>query len=287
MNKTLAALTLLLLSAPLFAQSKAKPVDVTVHQVNDRRTSGSFSQLSITLELPKIASADVAASRVLVASAVDDAGANLVDTESSEPELETNARLGMPNQPPATVSLTLKNPARASAAVKDVRGEIELYMPSKDPNSVAEVAKFVTMTGKPLAHKALKANGVEITLLTPAQLEAERKRLGDAKRKSLAESGWEGPDLESYVSSFLESLLRVEESELVARIKDPSKRIQEVSYVDAGGEVKRVFMRDDEGLTILTIWGEKPQPDWKLRVSMKTSRNVVRYAFALANVPLP
>ena len=63
MNKMLAALTLLLLSAPLFAQSKAKPVDVTVHQVNDRRTSGSFSQLSITLELPKIASADVAASR--------------------------------------------------------------------------------------------------------------------------------------------------------------------------------------------------------------------------------
>jgi hypothetical protein len=33
--------------------------------------------------------------------------------------------------------------------------------------------------------------------------------------------------------------------------------------------------------------GREAAPDWKLSVSMKTARNVVRYAFALEDVPLP
>jgi len=31
----------------------------------------------------------------------------------------------------------------------------------------------------------------------------------------------------------------------------------------------------------------KPQPDWKLRVQMKTAKNVVRMPFALKDVTLP
>ena len=62
-------LALALFSLPLFAQPK---LDVNVKQVNDRRTKGSFSQLMITVELPKLKNAEVAASRVLVSSAVDD-----------------------------------------------------------------------------------------------------------------------------------------------------------------------------------------------------------------------
>jgi hypothetical protein len=283
-------LILLAFCTSLGAQEKAKPVDVEVKQVNDRRTNGFFAQLAISLELPKVKWSDVAASRVLVASATDDSGRSLLDPDAREPQLEANASLGMSgdDEPrPATVSVTLKNPDRKATTVKEVRGEIELYMPSKDPNSVAEIAKFKTLAGKPLAHKALKANSVEISLLTNAQLETERKKLGEAKRKELAASGWEGESLEQYVSGYLESLLRVEESDVILRVKDPGKRIQEISYVDANGEVKRASMRDDEGLTILSTWGEPPQADWKLRVSMKTPKNLVRHTFALDNVPLP
>ncbi|HEV7768651.1 MAG TPA: hypothetical protein VGQ76_26880, partial [Thermoanaerobaculia bacterium] len=190
--------------------------------------------------------------------------------------------------PPATVTVSLLNPDRKATSVKEVRGEIELYMPGKDPNSVAEVAKFMSSVGKPLTNKALKANAIEIAILSPAQIEAERKRIREVKRKEAKESGWEdGADLDSMLESVTSSLLTVEESDLLVRIKDPNQRIQEIVYVDSAGETKRVSTRDDEGLTYFSTWGEKPQADWKLKVSMKTAKNLVRHSFALKDVALP
>ena len=252
-------LILALLSTPILAATK--PVEVNVRQVNDRRSSGSFAQLMIHLELPKVPSTDVAGSRVLVKTAVDETGRDLTDANAEEPRLESGMGGGDATQP-AVVSITLKNPDRKATKLKEVRGEIELFMPAKDPNSVAEVPKFLSFAGKNVTHKALKANGIEIALFNAAQVEAEKKRRGD-----------------SYFS--------VEESDLLARIKDPNKRIQDISYVDSKGEAQRVIMRDDEGVTILSTWSGPPQPDWKLRVSMKTPKNLVRYPFAVTDVPLP
>ncbi|HYR28148.1 MAG TPA: hypothetical protein VEU30_06755, partial [Thermoanaerobaculia bacterium] len=169
----------------------------------------------------------------------------------------------------------------------EVRGEIELYLPGKDPNSVAEIAKFTTMSGKALSHKALKANGVEISMVSAAQLEAEKKKRAEAKKKEYAEMGYEGDDLATMVTDFLGSLLGAEENDLYVRIKDPKNAIQDIAYVDAAGEVKMVNAREDEGFTLLSTWSGKPQADWKLRVSMKTAKNVVRMPFALKDVPLP
>jgi len=286
--KKLLALALLLCVAP--PAPAATNATVTVKQVQDRRTKGSFSQLMISIEMPGIPSADVAASRVLVSQAVDDKGNNLVDSEAQEPELEQNARsmFGSDKKDsPVTVSVTLKNPDRKATNVKQISGEIELFMPSKDPNSVAEIPKFTSFSGKTLSHKALKANGVEIAPLNASQLAAEKKRLGDLKRKELKDAGYDDESINSVLASFLESLFQTDEGEVLVRLKDPDKHIQDVDYVDAAGEVKRISMRDEEGLTYFTTWGEKPQADWKLRVSMKTAKNIVRYPFSLTNVPLP
>jgi hypothetical protein len=286
--KKLFALTLVLFAGAAAAQ-QAGNVDVTVRMVNDRRSTGHFSQLGLTLELPKVKSSDVAALRVLIASAVDDSGRDLRDPEAGEPALEVNPRMGMdePGTPaPAAVGLLLKNPDRKATKIAEVRGEIELFMPSKDPNSIAEVPKFSTLTGKSLSHKALKANGVEIALLNAAQIEVEKKKRTAAKKKEYEEMGYTGEDLDNVVASFVEPLFNVLEDEVLVRIKDPNKRIQQISYVVAG-EVKPVMVRDGEGLAYLSSWGGKPQADWKMRVSMTTPKNVVRYAFALNDVPLP
>lgn len=269
-----------LFSLPLFA------LDVKVTQVTDRRTKGSFSQLQIVCELPKIASTDVAASRVIVSAATDDSGRDLVDHESGEPSMDNNMRPEASR--PASVSMTLKNPDRKATRVTEVRGDVELYMPGKDPNSTAEIAKFLSYSGKPVAHKALKANGVEIAVVSPAQIEAERKKRGDAKRKEGAEAGLEGDSLEGYVSSYLEYELKLEEGDVLVKIKDPNKRIQNIVYVDSKGEEQHVSQRDEDGgYTYFSTWGGKPAADWKLRVSMKTAKNLVRQPFTLKDVALP
>lgn len=279
--KTLIALTLVLSSSAVAAQEA-----LVVRQVNDRRTNGFFAQLALSVEMPKIKSADVAASRVLLTKAVDETGRDLLDPEAKEPQFETN-RGQLPDRP-ASVSVTLKNPDRKAMSIKEVRGEIELFMPAKDPNSVAEIAKFLPQSGKPLVHKALKANGVEISLVTPAQLEAEKKKRADEKKKEYAEMGFEGEDLANMLKQFLEGMfMGASENDVMVRIKDPNKRIQDISYIDGAGEVQMVSVIDDEGMTKLSTWAGKPQPDWKLRVSMRTPKNLVRYPLALNNVPLP
>lgn len=279
----------LVLTLPLLAQPK--PVDVTVDQVNDRRSKGPFADLTVVLELPKIKSSEVTASRVSVAAATDDTGRDLRPEEQSA-ELDPNSRGSMFRQngedPPCSVVVKLKNPARTATKVNEVRGEIELFMPGKDPNSVAEIAKFSTTAGKPLSHKALKANGVELALLSPAEVAAAKKRLGDTKRKEYQEAGYEGEDLETYVKNYLENALTLDEnSDIAVRLKDPNKRIQDVTYIDSAGEEKRVIVREEEGVSILTSWGGPPKPDWKLRVSMKTAKNVVKHAFVVRDVKLP
>jgi hypothetical protein len=275
-------LFVLLLATPILAQN------VTIRQVNDRRTSGQFfAHLTISLELPKVRASEVAASRVLVTSAVDSSGRSLVDADAQEPSLDPNSRMGDADATtPATVSVELKNPDRKATSVKEVRGDIELYMPSKDPNSIADIAKFLSFSGKPLTHKALKANGVEISLVSSAQLQAEKKRLGDAKRKEATDAGYEAGDIDSMVQSFLDSTLNLEDGEVLVRIKDPNKRIQALNFV-AGTETKQVSTSEEEGFVKLSSWGDKPQPDWGLRVSMKTPKNMVKQAFVLNNVPLP
>jgi hypothetical protein len=286
--KKLLVLSLVLVSVAASAQQK---IDVAVRQVNDRRSGGSFSMLALSLELPKLQSSEVAASRVFVTSAVDDTGNSLVDPERQEPAFEMNPRMMMGREAPpmpASVNVTLKNPDRKALTVKEVKGEIELYMPGKDPNSVAEVAKFMTQSGKALSHKALKANGVEISMVSAAQLEADRKKKADAKKKEYEEMGFSGEDLGNMLKSFVESLMGFNsENDVHVRIKDPNKRIQDIAYVDAAGEVKMVTWSEEEGMTTLSTWAGKPQADWKLRVSMKTPKNVMRYAFALNDVPLP
>jgi hypothetical protein len=284
--RLLFAITLLAVNATIHAQQN---LDVVVKRVNDRRTSGQFfAQLVITLELPGVKTSEMAASRVIVASAMDDTGRDLIDHEAGEPMLDTNQLMNMQDKAaPAQVSATLKNPDRKAGSVKEVRGEIELFMPAKDPNSLADLAKFVPQSGKPLTHKALKANGVEITVLTPAQIDAERKRRLDAKKKEYADYSYDAETLKSVLDSFTESNLVLEENEIVARVKDPNQRIQDMTYLDAAGQPQHVSVRDDEGVTRLSTWVGKPQPDWKLRVTMRTPKNTSRFPFVLKNVTLP
>lgn len=270
----------LLLAAPL-----AHAVDVKVTEVIDRRSSGSFASFSIGMEIPSIKSTDVAASRVIVSAATDDKGTSLVDTEH-EVSLDPNMRPEASK--PASVTMALKNPNRKATRVTEIRGEIELYMPGKDPNSTADIAKFTSLAGKPLSHKALKANGIEIALISPAQIEAEKKKLADAKRAEVKDYGYDAETLESVVSSYVDSALRVEESDVLLRVKDPQKRIQDITYIDAAGEAKHVSRSDNEqGFTVLSTWGEKPQADWKMRISMRTPKNLVKQPFMLKDVALP
>jgi len=271
--------------------ASSKPLQVKVVQVNDRRSSGSFSSLTISFELPDIPSSDVAASRVLVKAAGDNTGRSLIDDAGAkEPGLESNRRgsFGGNKKPdPISVSVELKNPDRKATRIREIRGDIELFMPGKDPNSIATIPRFVSYEGKTLSNKALKANGVEISIVSKAQLDAERNRIGEKRREEAKKDGFEGDDLESAVKNAMESFFTPDEGDVVLKVADPNHRIQDIAFVDKAGEVKPGGQHDVDGFRIVARYGEKPTADWSLRVSLQTPKNIVRYPFSLSDVPLP
>jgi hypothetical protein len=281
---------LLTISSPLFAQAKGKPLEVSIQNVNDRRTAQSFAAVVITVELPKIKTGDVSASRVILREATDENGSSLLEESDQEVPMQNNGALmySSDTTSPFTLNLQLKSPSsRSVTMVKSVRGEMELYMPGRDPNSTATIPKFMTMQGKAVANKALKANGIEVSIVSPAQFEAEKKKLAEKRRVEAKAEGYDEASLAGVVESFLSMFFTPQESDIVLKVKDPQKKIQEIVYVDAKGERKPAMMREEEGFTVLSTWSEKPGADWTMKVNMKTSKNVTRHPFELTNIKLP
>jgi hypothetical protein len=268
-------LPFLLAASPLAAQAKKKkpaaakppakleepapatPTKLEVVQVNDRRSSGHFASAMVHVTLPGVNAKDVAAKKIVATKAVDDTGKDLLEGAMQDTKMSPTANamgLGMKmgekdddGPPGLPLTLTLGAPARGASAIRELTGEIELYMPSKDPNSSVKVEKFLGQLGKALKSPALAANGVEITLvkLTP------------------------------------------EEGELVVKVKDPGKRVQDFWYVNPAGEPQRVMASEREGATVLSSWSGKPQADWALKIDLKSPKALVRHTFTLADVALP
>jgi hypothetical protein len=282
------------------APAPATPARLELVQVNDRRSSGHFAALNVHVLLPDVPEKDVAAESVVATKAVDDTGKDLVEGSQQSKDLRPTASgmgLGMgkgadagsgPEPPSGTrLTISLSNPSRGATTIKEIVGEIELYVPSRDPNAVYKADRFLTKTGKPLAGAALAASRVEITLLTQAQVDAEKKKLAEKKRAEMKKDGFSEESIADLMKSFLENLLPPSDSEIVARVKDPDHRIQGFSYVTPSGERKHVTAMDRDGFTVLGMWGEKPQPDWALKVDLRTPKTSVRHTFALADVALP
>jgi hypothetical protein len=313
-NAARAPLTLLLsaalLAVPAAAQSKGKakpaaakaaasapkatPANAKMGVLQDRRSEGHFPRCTLGIELPDYPAHEVTAARVVVTKAVDDLGTNLVKEDAAQAPLEATQRgqLGKPEAgkpvPPTLVFAEMKNPPRKAKVLREVSGEIELFVPSRDPNGEAKLAKFPSLEGKPVANAALKANGVEVTFLSKAQIAAERKKAEAAETAKLKKDGYDDPEsIKSMVESALYSFPKGEEGEVVMKVKDPKKAIQEIKAFD--GEGNRVFSGDSEeaGFRVLKFWNDKPKPDWSLAVQMRSDRSLVRHTFAFRDVPLP
>lgn len=275
------------------APSKTTPANTKLTTVQDRRSSGSFARCTLGIELPDIPAVEAKASRVVVTKAVDDLGTNLVPEDAANVRLEPTQRgqLGAPKEgpaPPAIVFAELKNPPRKAKALKEVSGEIELYIPGRDPNGEAGFPKILSMAGKPLAHSALKANGIEVSVLSQAQVAAERRKAEAAERAKLKKDGvTEEEQLKDLVESALYSFPKGGEGQIVLRVKDPKQAIQDVKLVDGGGNPQFSGKSEQAGFTVLEFWGDKPKPDWTMKILMRTDRSLVRHSFVFRDLPLP
>jgi len=286
------AALVLTVASPLFAADEIK---VSVANVEDQRFSEDrFGGLTIELQLTGTAAAEIKAVRVNVKSARDDGGTTL-----NKPGKEERARdfeeFSVDRHPGPEIRLS--NPRRDASSI-EVAGEVELFIPARDPGTKQKIDKFLSQPDKPISNASLKSAKVEITPLSPKEYKA-RQAKGRPTKEQIAEEGKKHGASEKEIQEALAlvdalSALGGEEpsdNSVLLETKDPDGRIISVELARADGSELHSQGRSSNGgreLKMMKIdLAEKPPADAALVVTLRTPKSVVTVPLSLKEVALP
>jgi hypothetical protein len=278
-------------AAPTPTPLPAPVIPAEFSQINDDRVrgEGDTAKASVQVDLPGTKRGEVAATRVFVKKVVDDLGNDLLPEKPGEASWETvyfdpgEEREKLP----VTVTVPMKNAPRKAKMLKEVTADVELYMPSRDPASLVTVPSFLGAAGTPVVSPALKEAGVEVTILSPAQIEAEKKAYGEKQRADAKKMGLGGEMLETTVRLAVESYLGSSWINVYLKVSDPNGRIHEFVYLNPAGEPQGVNRSTESGFVGLGSQGGDPGPDWGLQIRLKTPKTFERGTFTLKDIALP
>lgn len=280
-------------AAPLLAQgTKVEILEVVDNRVNHEMIRGSLSiQVSVSG-----ASADKAsAARLIVKEARDDKG-NDLHGDAKPPDFRAR------NENAGRLEISLRQPPRDASSVR-VKGNVELFVPSRDPNAVIKIPKAFSKLDAPLNSKGLKTAKLTLTPLsrekyleqrkafkvTPEKIEelrAEAKKQGaDEKEIELAIAFATAMDAMDGSEELTDSTLILGGSE------DDFDRIHSVELLDAAGNElstrgRSTSTRGEVGWMILNL-AEPPPSDAALRLTLLTDKAKMSVPFELKNIELP
>ncbi|MCA1582893.1 MAG: hypothetical protein LC796_16195 [Acidobacteria bacterium] len=284
--------SMLLLSLPLFA---AEDVKVSAGAVEDQRSSdGRMSGLSIEIKLAGGALAEVKALRTRLKSAKDDVGTVLYKAAKSDKPRDFEEF--SPDRRPGP-RINLSSPSRDASTV-EAAGEVELFIPSRDPNTKQRFEKFLGRLDKPISSSALKSAKVEITPLSAAAYKARQQQNKPTKEQITAEAKKQGAtDAEiKQAIALVEAFTALggeepSETSVLIETKDPDGKIISIDLVGADGSELKAPSRGSSGgredKLVKIDLSEKPPPDAALVVTLRTSRSVVSVPLNFKEVALP
>ena len=287
-----AAASLLLIAAPLFAADDFK---VAPGAVEDQRSSDSrMGGLSVGLKITGGALADVKAIRIRVKSAKDDAGTVLYKPAKDDKQADFDEF--SPDRYPGP-RCSLGSPSRDASKI-EVSGEIELFIPSRDPGTKQRFENVLSRLDKPIASPALKAAKVEITPLSAAAYKTRQQANKPSKEKIIEEGKKHGASEAEIqqVIGMMDALAALggdepSETSVLIESKDPDGRIISVDLVGADGAELRAPSRGSNGgrenkLSKIDL-AEKPPAGAALLVTLRTPKSVVTLPLSLKEVALP
>ncbi|HEV7767727.1 MAG TPA: hypothetical protein VGQ76_22180 [Thermoanaerobaculia bacterium] len=288
------SLGIVLSLAPLVHAQKPT-VEVAIDEVVDNRvTAGQWSgtlELRVTLKGGSVLEKADAA-RVLVKDARDDKGNVLSDPSRVADFTPREYNNG-------TLQVSLGAPARAASTVK-VKGTVELFVPTRDPNSIVTIDKALSKLDTPLNAKALKAAKISLTPLSPAGYKAakESRKLDEAKIAEIRAEGKKRGVSDAEIEMAIEMAKAFEgmDSDLPAYTvilsgtKADFDRVFRVEILGADGKPMSLPSRSTSTRgesSMMTLQpSEPPPPNASLQIYLLTDKSRVTAPFELT-VPLP
>jgi len=268
----------------LSLSSLAFALDIQVGDVQDSRTTGQFfSGLTVDLKMVGDELNDASGVKVNIASALDDTGRDLLNPEEKKDTFEDLKQFG---QTQNKVSLKLKNPARRANTIKELKGQLELYVPKNDPASKVTVNDLSKQGGKPIESQAFKDAGVQLTLMTSQQYEAEKKKQADAAAAEAKAKGMP-PEMLNMMNSLSMGMGSDDANSLIMKVTDPNNRLVEVTVLGTDGQPIRSNGSMSSGDT-KTLYFEQKIPDGaKVEIALATPKSLMVVPLNLQNIALP
>lgn len=279
---------LALLAAGFLAPSPAvfagkSGLAVSAGDVTDRRRNDNvFASLEIELRLTGEASAGARGARATVEKAVDDTGRNLIKEKNDSSDFAKSSGDG----PPA-LKIELRNPARRASKVRELTGQVEIFVPERDPSAQARIAKFSSQMDRPIASPALKAAGAQATVVSRKTYEAEKKKDAERRKKEAEGAGIAGAMANAFAGLFEGIFGDIGENDVLVKVDDKGKKVFSVEVLDAAGKPIDGMGSMKVGDFWILKFSEKVPADAGLRIYVMTPKSMVTERFALADVALP
>lgn len=288
MPSAVATAVLFIWCATAVSQVRVLPGDIK----DTRTTAGFFAGLEIELKVLGDLLADAKAIRLSVTSAVDETGRDIVNPKEAATEFN---ELDEGEQSTAKLTVKLKNPARQATTVREIAGELEIFVPRRDPSSTVTVENIRRATGSPIASPSLRAAGIEVTMWTKQQYEARRKaeeeKLKAEKAKAPAGAGEAlGEALAKVFGGLLGSFEEMSEHSIAMQVKDPGARLVGIEFQDSRGSRiggGRMSFGGREDQTRIYDFSEKLPDTARVKLYVLTPKAIVKTPFKLRDVPLP
>ena len=265
------------------ASADAIDVRVSVTEVSDRRSTGQFfNNLEVKLKLTGDDAAEIRGIKTSITAAVDDTRRNLLSSEKSGSGFET---IGESGAGPA-MTLTLKNPARKATVIKELSGELQLFMPGRDPAATVLVKDIKRSVGKPIANPVLEKAGITVIVLTKKEYDQIRKEEEQKAKDTAGKQGLDQALLKAF-EGLLGSFFDVGEHDLILKISDPTAKLIELEVLDGkGARISGQGSMKTGDLRILN-YAEALPADAQLRLFLNTQKSVLSLPLKLVDIALP
>jgi hypothetical protein len=261
-----------------FLNTNAQDIKINVGDVKDSRTTGQFfAGLEIDLQFLGDALEDVKSMQCTINKAVDDTGRDLIKEEESVQTTEINKD----NPGRADFTIKLKNPSRRAMTIKELSGEVEMYIPKNDPNAIVTIKNFTSQPGKSLVNKGLNENNIKVSVLTTDQYESVKE-----KQKAEADTSILG-QMVSSLANFFGGFSSPGKNSIILELIDPESRIINIEFVDQHGKVIDTQGSSSNG-DIHVYDFEKSMPkNAQLKLYLKTRLAIKNMPFNLKDIDLP
>jgi len=271
----------IVLSAFLFVLSMATiatgDIRVMVKEVKDTRTTGSFFaglELKLTVLGDDLSGARGVKARVI--KATDDTGRDLLKEKGMKDDFEQPDDQGK-----SELTLQLKNPSRNAKVVKELAGELDIYVPRNDSGAVSTIKDIVARGGKTLSEPSLKKVQVDIAVLTKKQFNEMKKQKKKEAKKDL------GDTLLRAFEELFGALTDIGENSIILNVKDPDKKVITIEFSDAKGKKINNPSRMSMGEMRIFEFSEPLPPKAQMVVYVSTPKSFLTRPFSLGDIVLP